>query len=162
MQPWSSAHQEWFECHMANITASCGFPFSWVDNQAVRDFLDDLLSNAAHLSSYQLTSCVAVKNASRRCEGTLQTDGWTGVNFHHFVAFVVTTVRCKAHTIKVVDVTADRQTAEHLKVLVKEIIQKVEKDWGVKIVAVTSDASAPDCYAHQPLSSLPGYEARLR
>lgn len=69
--------------------------------------------------------------------------------------------------MKVVDITADRRTAEHLKALVKEVIQEVEKDWGVEIVAVTSDASgesraarkrlvqefpwlvAPDCYAHQ-------------
>lgn len=109
MQPWSFAQQERFERHIANITASCGFPFSWVENQAVREFLDDLLPNAAHLSSYQLTNRVvpqqvshyqqAAKNASRGCEGTLQTDGWTGVNFHHFVAFVVTTVRRKVSNI---------------------------------------------------------------
>ena len=80
-----------------------------MENQAVREFLDDLLPNAAHLSSYQLTNHVvpqkvsryqqAAKNASRGCEGTLQTDGWTGVNFRHFVAFVVTTVRRKVSNI---------------------------------------------------------------
>lgn len=65
------------------------------------------------------------------------------------------------------DVSADRRTAQHLKVLVKEVIQEVQESWGVEIVAVTSDASgesraarkqlvqefpwlvAPDCYAHQ-------------
>jgi len=42
---------------MANITASCGFPFSWVENHhVVRNFLDDLLPLAAHISSYQLTN----------------------------------------------------------------------------------------------------------
>ena len=65
--------------------------------------------NTSHLSSYQLTNHVipqqvnryqqAAKDASRGCEGTLQTDGWTGVNFHHLVAFMVTTVRCKVSNI---------------------------------------------------------------
>jgi hypothetical protein len=41
----------------------------------------------------------------------------------------------------VVDVSADRQTAQHLKALVKEVMQEVQEGWGVKIVAVTSDAS---------------------
>ncbi|KIM69848.1 hypothetical protein SCLCIDRAFT_102788 [Scleroderma citrinum Foug A] len=90
---WSSAQQDCFEHHMANITASCGFPFHWVENPAVRDFLDDFFPHTSHLSSYQLTNRVipqqvnryqqAAKDASRGCEGTLQTDGWTGVNFHH-------------------------------------------------------------------------------
>ena len=39
------------------------------------------------------------------------------------------------------DVSADRRTAQHLKVLVKEVIQEVQESWGVEIVAVTSDAS---------------------
>ncbi|KAL4081265.1 hypothetical protein V8B97DRAFT_2020128 [Scleroderma yunnanense] len=108
---------------MANITASCGFPFNWVENQAVRDFLDDFLPHASHLSSYQLTNCVipqqinhyqqAAKNASKGCERTLQTDGWTGVNFHYLVAFMITTARYK------------------------QLVQ--EFPWLI----------APDCYAHQ-------------
>lgn len=106
---WSSAQQDRFEHHMANITASCGFPFHWVENPAVRDFLDDFFPHTSHLSSYQLTNRVipqqvnryqqAAKDASRGCEGTLQTDGWTGVNFHHLVAFMVTTVRRKVSNI---------------------------------------------------------------
>jgi len=97
---WSAAQQDHFEHHMANITASCGFPFHWVENPAVRDFLDDFFPHTSHLSSYQLTNCVipqqvshyqqAAKDASGECEGTLQTDGWTGVNFHHLVAFMGT------------------------------------------------------------------------
>jgi len=102
---WSNAHQEHFERHMANITASCGFPFSWVENQAVRNFLDDLLPLAAHISSYQLTNRIVpqevdqyrqlAKSTSKGCQATLQTDGWTGINFHHLVAFMVTTVKRK-------------------------------------------------------------------
>ena len=103
---WSNVHQEHFERHLANITASCGFPFSWVENQVVRNFLDDLLPLAAHISSYQLTSRIVpqevdqyrqlAKSTSKGCQATLQTDGWTGINFHHLVAFtMVTTVKRK-------------------------------------------------------------------
>lgn len=71
------------------------------------------------------------------------------------------------HTVQVVDVSAERKTAEHLKELVKDVIKDVEEEWGLEIVAITSDASgesraarkrlvqefpwlvAPDCYAHQ-------------
>ncbi|KAI6038753.1 hypothetical protein EDC04DRAFT_2603676 [Pisolithus marmoratus] len=121
---WSSTHQECSEHHIANITASCGFPFNWVENQAVRDFLDDLLPYASHLSSYQLTNCIvpqqvnhyhqAAKDASKGCQGTLQTDGWTGINFHHLVAFMVTTVKQKMLLL-------NEGLLDHLKVLVKEI-----------------------------------------
>ena len=37
------------------------------------------------------------------------------------------------------DVSADRRTAQHLKMLVKEVIQEVQESWGVEIVAVTVD-----------------------
>lgn len=104
-QQWSDAHQEWFECHIANITASCGLPFNWVENQAVRNFLDDFLPFATPISSYQITNRIVphevnqywqlAKSTSKGCQATLQTDGWTGINFHHLVAFMVTTVKCK-------------------------------------------------------------------
>jgi len=71
------------------------------------------------------------------------------------------------HTVRVVDVSAERKTTEHLKELVKDVIKDVQEEWGLEIVAMTSDASgesraaqkrlvqefpwlvAPDCYAHQ-------------
>ncbi|KAI6015983.1 hypothetical protein EDC04DRAFT_2870425 [Pisolithus marmoratus] len=148
---WSKAHQERFEHHIANITASCGFPFNWVENQAVRNFLDELLPHATHVSSYQLTNCIVpyevgqyqqlAKSTSRGCQATLQTDGWTGINFHHLVAFMATTVKCKVHTVQVVDVSAERRTAEHLKELAKGVIRDVQEEWGLEVVAMTSDAS---------------------
>ena len=104
-QQWSDAHQERFEHHIANITASCGLPFSWVENPAVRNFLDDFLPFATPISSYQLTNRIVphevdqyrqlAKSTSKGYQATLQTDGWTGVNFHHLVAFMVTTVKRK-------------------------------------------------------------------
>ncbi|KIM66584.1 hypothetical protein SCLCIDRAFT_110226, partial [Scleroderma citrinum Foug A] len=157
---WLNVHQEHFEHHLANITASCGFPFSWVENQAVRNFLDDLLPLVAHISSYQLTSCIVpqevdqyrqlAKSTSKGCQATLQTDGWTGINFHHLVAFMVTTV----HTVRVVDVSAERKTAEHLKELVKDVIKDTDASGESRaaqkrLVQEFPWLVAPDCYAHQ-------------
>ena len=40
-----------------------------------------------------------------------------------------------------VDVSAERRTADHLKKMVKDVIKDVQEEWGLEIVAITSDAS---------------------
>ena len=41
-----------------------------------------------------------------------------------------------------VDVSAaKRRTADHLKEMVKDVIKDVQEEWGLEIVAITSDAS---------------------
>ncbi|KAH7919498.1 hypothetical protein BV22DRAFT_1090514, partial [Leucogyrophana mollusca] len=177
MPTWTSSHQERLSSHIARITASCGFPYSWIENPAVRAFFGDLLPGATPISSYQLTHRfvpqevekfrAAAKESCRGEEATLQTDGWTGINFHHLLAFMMTTARREVHTIRVQDVSSERNTAENLVTLLKNVMEDVQKNWGVNVVAITSDASgesraarkrlvkqfpwlvAPDCYAHQ-------------
>jgi len=41
----------------------------------------------------------------------------------------------------VVDVSAERRTADHLKEMVKDVIRDVQGEWGLEVVAMTSDAS---------------------
>jgi hypothetical protein len=71
------------------------------------------------------------------------------------------------HTVKVYDTSSDCKTADHLLMLLEEVRKHLEMEWGVTVVAVTSDASGesrkarrmlynidnslvvPDCYAHQ-------------
>ncbi|KAH7919875.1 hypothetical protein BV22DRAFT_1022220 [Leucogyrophana mollusca] len=105
-----------------------------------------------------------------RCKGaevTLQTDGWTGINFHHLLAFMMTTGEREVHTIWVTDVSSNWKTAVHLKELLIDVMKELEATWRVTVVAITSDASgesraarkqlvqefpwlvAPNCYAHQ-------------
>lgn len=43
--------------------------------------------------------------------------------------------------VRVVDVSAQRKTAQHLKILMISVIEEVQLGWKVNIVAVTSDAS---------------------
>ncbi|EIW82980.1 hypothetical protein CONPUDRAFT_20808, partial [Coniophora puteana RWD-64-598 SS2] len=70
---------------------------------------------------------------------TLQTDGWTGINSHHLVAFMMTTSpNHDVHTVAVKDVSSDRCTAAHLKNLIINVISKVKPQWQATVVAVTS------------------------
>ncbi|KAL4062301.1 hypothetical protein V8B97DRAFT_2026853 [Scleroderma yunnanense] len=143
----SNAHQEHFEQYTANIRTFCGLLFNLVENQAVRNFLDNFLPLAAHVTPMSLAISSptvlcevnqykqAAKSASKGCQATLQTDGWTGINFHHLIAIMVTIVRCKVHTVQVVDVSSERRTAGHLKELVK-------------------DVARDDYYAHQQITEL--------
>ena len=73
----------------------------------------------------------------------------------------------KVHTLRVHDSSGEPKTAEKLFALLELVIVEAEVDWGVKVVAVCTDASGesrkarrllkekylhlvtPDCYAHQ-------------
>ena len=76
------------------------------------------------------------------------------------------------HTLRVHDSSGESKTAEKLLTLLELVIAEAEADWGVKVVAVCTDASGesrkarrllkakfphlvtPDCYAHQVSSSV--------
>ncbi|KAI6010645.1 hypothetical protein BKA83DRAFT_25636 [Pisolithus microcarpus] len=124
-------------------------PSHWVENPEWLGFLQEFIPQAEPVKRQSLANhwipmevakfCQEAKNHSQGLEGTLQYDGWSGINFHHFIAFMLTTSR-------------------H---------EDVEKNWQVDIVAVTSDASGEswkacrmlhqafpkfvivDCQAHQ-------------
>ncbi|THH14935.1 hypothetical protein EUX98_g9540 [Antrodiella citrinella] len=83
---------------------------------------------------------------ARGYPATLQSDGWTGGNHRHLIAFLITANQ-KAYTVRVDDVTAERKTAENLFTLLESAIEDVEKKWNCPVVAVVTDAS--DCWAHQ-------------
>jgi hypothetical protein len=73
----------------------------------------------------------------------------------------------KIHTLRVHDSSGESKTAEKLLALLESVIVEAETTWGVKVVAVCTDASGesrkarkllkakfphlvtPDCYAHQ-------------
>ena len=174
---WTSAHQACFESRIARLTASCGFPFAWVENIEWLDFLDSFLPAATPISRRVLANRLipaeiekyraAAKENAQGLEGTLQCDGWTGVNFHHFLAFMLTTAKRDVHTVRVYDTSTERKTAMELLKKILEVKEHVETVWKIILVAVTSDASgesskarrdlvkacpsllAPDCYGHQ-------------
>lgn len=98
---WNHEIQLRFAAALARTTASCGFPYSWVENPEFIAFLAEFLPSAIPISRRQLSNTyipaeVAKIRAIARAssEGTLatlQSDGWSGINFHHFLAFMITT-----------------------------------------------------------------------
>ena len=174
--PWTSERQNLFESRIARITASAGLPLAWIENVEWQAFVDDFIPQAqlpsrkvltsriipAELQQYQALSKSRVngKNATAQC------DGWTGENFHHFIAFTMTVNR-EVHTVKVFDASTERKTAENLFKHMQNVLNIMQDEWKVKVVAFTTDASGesrkarqllrskfphlvtPDCYAHQ-------------
>lgn len=100
---WSDAHQERFASRIARLTASCGFPFLWVDNPEWHAFCAEFIPGAQMIGRKSLANNWIPaeagkyrKSAMERARGqevTLQCDGWSGVNSHHYIAFMITTSR---------------------------------------------------------------------
>jgi len=97
---WPVEVQRKFEERIARLTVSAGLPLSWVDNPEWIDFVTDFLPSARSPSWKVLTNRL-IPTAAKRCQEitkltakgqntTLQADGWTGSNFHHLLAFMIT------------------------------------------------------------------------
>ena len=96
---WLPEYQGKFEERIARLTVSAGLPLSWVDNPEWIDFVNDFLPSARSPSRKVLTNRLiptaakihknAAKTAAKNQNITLQADGWTGVNFHHLLAFMI-------------------------------------------------------------------------
>ena len=99
-EPWSSELQAMFEARIARLTASAGLPLSWVDNPEWIDFVHQFLPWAVSPSRKVLTTRLIprtaksyhqiAKGSSKGQNATIQADGWTGLNFHHLLAFMIT------------------------------------------------------------------------
>jgi hypothetical protein len=109
---WSSATQARFASLVARITASCGFPFLWVENPEWIAFCNEFVPGAQPISRKSLANRWIPAEAAKyrgvakaRVKGTLvtlQCDGWSGVNSHHFVAFMITTSNREVPDLSVV------------------------------------------------------------
>ncbi|EED82724.1 predicted protein [Postia placenta Mad-698-R] len=186
---WDDSKQKQLEDRLIRLTASAGLPLTWVENPEFLAFLDKFIPGAKAPSRKVLTQrllpqtlSVLRAQAKKSADGhaaTVQCDGWTAENFHHFIAFMITADR-KVHTVRVHDASNERKTAESLLRLMEDVIQELETKWHVEVVAFTTDASGesrkaramlvarypklvtPDCYGHQKkrASSSPGYKAK--
>lgn len=101
---WSPSHQEQFEQRLICLIAFAGFPLTWVDNPEFHAFVAEFVSPAAlvpthfsldgHILKRALEhACIArnkqIEQESNR-NGTIQFDGWTGLNSRHYNAFMAT------------------------------------------------------------------------
>ena len=97
--PWSDARQASFEDRLTRLTASAGFPLSWVENPEWLNFCTEFLPQAKSPSRKVLTRRLLPRaladlqnQAKLRASGknaTASCDGWTGENFHHYIAFMI-------------------------------------------------------------------------
>ncbi|KAH9028010.1 hypothetical protein EDB84DRAFT_1588968 [Lactarius hengduanensis] len=161
------ARQARFEERITRITAAAGFSLSWVENPEWLDFCNDFVPQAKSPSRKVLTKRLLPQTlnelqqkAKQRVRGknaTASCDGWTGENFHHYIAFMIM-VDKKVHTVN---------TANNLFDLMLEVLGRLQSEWKVTVVAFTTDASGesrkarklllarfphlvcPDCFAHQ-------------
>ena len=97
---WSNTHQQRFEERLIRLMASAGFPLAWIENPEWLDLCCDFIPAAKNPSWKTLTRRIlpktllalrtAVKQTIRGQNVTVQCDGWSGENNHHYIAFMVT------------------------------------------------------------------------
>ncbi|KZV72990.1 hypothetical protein PENSPDRAFT_627883 [Peniophora sp. CONT] len=178
---WVRDAQKRFDSRLARITASAGLPFQWCIDDEWLNFCQDFLPWAtvprpntvsstlipAELEHYR----VAARRSTRGGLATGQCDGWSGGNSKHFVAFMMMVARL-IHVVSLLDTSTERKTADLLLPHIKNAIIAMERDFGVTVVAFTTDASGesrkarmllgkerpdlilPDCFAHQKAEEL--------
>ena len=146
---WSSKRQKLFEHKLARVTAACNLLQSWVDNPEWLSFVDEFIP-AARSPSRNILTCQIIHNVTENFQaqawadsrgqlGTLQDDGWTGVNHHHLLASMVA-ANGKLHPITVDDVSSKRKTAEKLMEHVERAMGELESKWDIVLIAIVMDA----------------------
>jgi len=164
---WSSELQTKFETCVARLTAATGLPLSWVDNPEWIDFIHHFLPGATSPSRKVLTTRLIphaaesyrqlAKEVSKNQNATIQGDGWTGINFHHLLGFMISVNRkvgptlhtmgiftnCppQIYTVKVHDTSCERKTADNLVVHLNNTIRTVRGDYSAYVAGVVTDAS---------------------
>ncbi|EKM49165.1 uncharacterized protein PHACADRAFT_48162, partial [Phanerochaete carnosa HHB-10118-sp] len=153
---WMASQQKCFEQWLMCITASCGFPLTWLTNSEVLLFMQEFVHVATIVPThYTLTRRIFPQTlADLRAErdraiaglnhqnDTLQFDSWTAVNQHHYDAFMLS-LASQVYSVKVYDVSADRKSGDRLFQLVEKVLYIVETYWKVEVVGACSDAG-PD------------------
>ncbi|KAI0755919.1 hypothetical protein BC629DRAFT_1296554 [Irpex lacteus] len=158
--PWTSETQRRFESRIARVTASANIPLSWVDDPEVQAFFADFIPAARPISRRVLTSRLLPTelDAQRavllpRIEGgeaTLQCDGWSAGNFHHYTGFTLT-VKKEVVIVALEDNSAERKTGNNLLRMIIEKISVAENELGVQVVAFVSDDGGDARYARRML-----------
>ena len=109
---WSAACTRLFEHWILCLTASTGFPLFWVENPEFQAIWEEFIPGSPHISWKVLTKRIlwevvtefheGVKRHVARKEATMQSNGWTGINNHHLVAFMITTNKLKVIVLQFV------------------------------------------------------------
>jgi len=165
-----------FETAIAHLMASARLLLQWVENPEWLALCECFIPSAKsplhkvlmqHLLPATLkTFKQAAQEHCQGLEGTVSYDGWMGGNHHHYIAFMIHCIG-QNHVIWVHDASGACKTAVNLFHKMEEVINDLEENWNIIIIALTSDAGgevlkvckmaqrkyphlvAPDCYGHQ-------------
>jgi hypothetical protein len=104
---WTEELQTQWATSVARLTASCGFPYSWVENPQWVAFCCEWIPGAIPIYRKALANRWIPQEVERYRDiskkeavgtmATIQFDGWSGINSHHFVAFMITTELWKVY-----------------------------------------------------------------
>ena len=177
---WTEARQFFFERLLIRLTASAGLPLTWVENPEFLSLCNKFIPAAKVPSRKVLTSRLLpravdgirleIRKAVTGMHATAQADGWSGINSHHYIAFMATVngnvsmlyyfmftlliaiYLYQVHTVRVHDASGERKTADNLYQLMLEVLATLEIDWKVIVVGFTTDASGEARLARSKLS----------
>jgi len=96
-------HQAIFNTQLVRLTASAGLPLNWVTNPEFHKLVaildpDIVIPGRKALTQTLLPAYLTDVRAAAKSKAsgqtvTIQCDGWTGINNHHLVAFMATTLK---------------------------------------------------------------------
>ncbi|KAF9494610.1 hypothetical protein BDN71DRAFT_1483007 [Pleurotus eryngii] len=131
---WNDWWQVAFEYLLIRLAASAGLPLSWVENPEFMGLCHEFIPYAVIPSQKVLTCCLLPLSGEH---GTAQCDGWSGLNNHHYIAFMVT-ISNKVYML----------LYNHM----IEVLRMLNAKWKVVVVGFTTDASGEACKACKMLT----------
>ncbi|CAB4386898.1 unnamed protein product [Rhizophagus irregularis] len=174
----SSTDKAKFHLYLLQVTISCGFPLSWINNPEVIELFKFLnpqikLPDRKTLSNEILDDAVKEfdfkmleKLALDKIGITLSFDGWTNVREQELMGTVLTSSDGQPYIWKACDISSERVTNIEVRSKVEEMISELDK-LKIPLLAIVTD-SAPaysaarkrlqtqyrnivflPCYAHQ-------------
>jgi len=149
----SSTDKTKFHLHLLQVTISCGFPLSWINNPEVVELFKFLnpqikLPDRKTLSNEILDNAVKefdIRMLERlvldRTGITLSFDGWTNVREQELMGTVLTSSDGQPYIWKATDISSERVTNIEVRAKVEEMMSKLD-ELKIPLLAVVTD-SAP-------------------
>lgn len=149
----SSSDKNKFHMHLLQITVSCGFPLSWVNNPEVIELFKFLnphikLPDRKTLSTEILSDVVKEFDTTMleklvldRVGVTLSFDGWTNVREQELMGTVLMSSDGQPYIWKAADISGERTTTVEVMSKIEEMISKIN-ELHLSLLAIVTD-SAP-------------------
>jgi hypothetical protein len=153
MRPLSNSDKNKFHMHLLQVTISCGFPLSWVNNPEVIELFKFLnpqikLPDRKTLSTEILSDVVKdFDNMMKerlvldRIGVTLSFDGWTNVREQELMGTVLMTSEGQPYIWKAIDISSERATTFEVMSKIEEMVSEIN-ELHIPLLAIVTD-SAP-------------------